>query len=308
MASNENSLHETATVESIPESRYRLAVALEDPRPVEQLLRTALDIARYNDGEILIISVITKQRTSPFSLFTDEFIKREFSGDRREILDRALSIAEGSEVPIRGRLLVSHDVSRAIEQAITQFDCDAVLLGWSDRHRSDTVFGRNVDRVVTNAPCDILVEKIGVTAGGVERVLLPAGPGPNTELAATVARAIALSNDAGIDVLRLVATDATDKERTAAKQLVEDLTRTLEPLADVEQIVRETDAIPSAIIEATATRDVTVLGATDRDWTQRLVVGPTPEKVGRDAQSTVIVTKRGGRLQSRISHWLRRLG
>lgn len=308
MEGDARSPHGVEAAESVPDARYRLAVALEDPGPVEQLLRTALDIAHDNDGEILIVSVITKQRTSPFSLFTDEFIKREFSGGRRKILDRALSVADGSGVPIRGRLLVSHDVSRAIERAITQFDCDAVLFGWSDRRRSDTVFGRNVDRVITHAPCDILVEKIGSTANAVERVLLPVGAGPNTELAATVARAIALSNDARVDVLRLIPSGATNEERTAAEQLVETITRRLEPAVDFETVVQESDDIPAAIIEATSTRDVTVLGATERNWTQRLVVGSTPEKVGRNAKSTVIVAKRGGRLRSRISYWVRRFG
>lgn len=299
---------ETEGTEPMPDARYRIAVALESTAPVEQLLRTALDIAHENDGEILIVSVITKQRSSPFSVFSDEFIKREFSGDRQEILDRAVSMADGSDVPIRGRLLVSHDVSAAIRWATTQFDCDAVLIGWSDQRQTDTVFGRNVDRVVTHAPCDIFVEKIGSRGGTVERVLLPAGTGPNTELAATVARAIALSNDARIDVLRLIPSDATSEERTTAQQLVENVTHSLEPLTDIEVFVRESDDIPADIIEATETRDVTVLGATDRSWTQRLVVGPTPEKVGKNAHSAVIVAKRSGRLSSHISYWMRRFG
>lgn len=300
--------HVATGTEPLPSVGYRIAVALEAPASLEQLLRTALDIAADNDGEVLIVSVITKPRSSPFSLFTDEFIKREFCGDRREILDRALAVADGSGVPVRGRLLVAHDVSRAIEQAVSQFDCDAVLLGWHDQLRTGAVFGRNVDRVVTRASCDVLVEKIGHTADSVDRLLLPAGEGPNTELAAKVARAIAVANDAGVDVLRLVGTDATAEERTDAHEHVETVGAALEPVADVSLLVEETDSVSAAIIEATGSRDVTVLGATDRTWTQRLVVGPTPEKVGRDARSTVIVTKRGGRLSSRLNYWLRRLG
>lgn len=293
--------------EPLPSVGYRIAVALEAPASLEQLLRTALDLAADNDGEVLIVSVITKHRSSPFSLFTDEFIKREFCGDRREILDRALALADGSGVPIRGRLLVANDASRAIEQAVSQFGCDAVLLGWHEPRRSGAVFGRNVDRVVTRAPCDVFVEKIGQTADSVDRVLLPAGDGPNTELAASVARAIAVANDAGIDVLRLVGPDATPEEQTDAHQRVRSVGEALEP-ADASLLVEETDSVPAAITEATDARDVTVLGATDRTWTQRLVVGPTPEKVGRDARSTVIVIKRGGRLPSTLNYWLRRLG
>ncbi|UPM43663.1 universal stress protein [Halocatena salina] len=298
----------TTKTETLPSVDYRIAVALQTPTPVEQLLRTALDLAADNDGEVLIVSVITKPRSSPFSLFTDEFIKREFSGDRREILDRAIAMADGSGVPIRGRLLVAHDVPRAIGEAVSEFGCDAVLLGWHDRRRPEAVFGRNVDRVVTRAPCDVLVEKIGHTADSVERILLPAGKGPNTELAASVASAIAVANDAGIDVLRLIGTDPTPAERTDAHRQVTAIGELLEPVSDVSLLVKETESVAEAIIEATGDRDITVLGATDRTWTQRLVVGPTPEKVGRNARSTVIVTKRGDRLTSTLNYWLRQFG
>jgi nucleotide-binding universal stress UspA family protein len=298
------------TVDAVPEASYRIAVAVEKSGSVEQLLRTALDIAHDNEGEVLVVSVVTKPRESPFTVFTDETIKREFSGDRRDILDRALSMADGTDVPVRGRLLVSHDVSQGIEKAVRTFDCDAVLLGWNDQHRAETVFGRNVDRVVTRAPSDVLVEKIGPVADGVDTVLLPATEGPNTEFATTVARAIALSNDAQVDVLHFVASDVTEVERTIGEQLVEDVADLLDPVtdADIRKLVRETDDVPAAIIEATETRDVTVLGATQRGWVQRLVAGPTPEKVARDAKSTVIVAKHGGKLSSRISYWVRRFG
>lgn len=292
------------------ETSYRIAVTIEEPGSVEQLLRTALDIAHDNDGEVLVVSVVTKPRESPFAVFTDETIKREFSGDQREILDRALSIVDGTDVPVRGRMLVSHDVSRGIERAIRTFDCDAVLLGWNDQWRAETVFGRNVDRIVTRAPSDVLVEKIGPVADGVDTVLLPATEGPNTEFATAVARAIALSNDAQVDVLHLVTSDVTNVERTIGEQLIEDVADLLDPVtdADIDLLVRETDDVPAAIIEATETRDVTVLGATQRGWIQRLVVGPTPEKVARDAQSTVIVAKHGGKLSSRVGYWIRRVG
>ncbi|WP_330631249.1 universal stress protein [Halocatena halophila] len=291
----------------LPSANYRIAVALDAPRNTEQLLRTALDVAADHDGEVLILSVITKERSSPFSIFADEFIKREFCGDRRAILDRALELGAGSTVPIRGRLLVAPDVSRAIDGAVLEFDCDAVLLGWRDRKRSESVFGRNVDRVVTHAPCDVLVENIGHQADGVDRVLLPVGKGPNTTLAAEVARAIALANDAVIDVCRLIDSDATDHDREQAHERVRAVVETIGASVPVTERVETTDSVTDLLRQQTDEHDVTVLGATDRTWTQRLVVGPTPEQVAQNADSTVIIARRSTRLSSRIRYWLRRL-
>lgn len=310
--------------------RYRLAVAVGDPGYVEQLMRTARDVASDRGGEVLVVSVIVKPRDSPFGFFSEEVIKREFAGDRREILDRAVAMGEDADVPVEGELLVASDLARALGRAVREFDCDALLLGWQERSRTDAVLGRNVDRLVRRAPADVLVEKIGPTADGVERVLLPAAPGANTELAAAVARAIARGNDARVDVLRVLAPDASEEERRDARDLVADLAATFEASEDredsetrgdhgnrgtvpVETHVEESEAVADALVEATATRDVTVLGATERGFLRRLVVGPTSERVARRARSTVIVTRRAPRVRRgfspvRIGRWLQEIG
>lgn len=318
---------EGGTHENADESRYRLAVAVGDPGYVEQLMRTARDVASDRGGEVLVVSVIVKSRDSPFGFFSEEVIKREFAGDRREILDRAVAMGEDADVPVEGELLVASDLARALGQAVREFDCDALLLGWQERSRTDAVLGRNVDRLVRRAPADVLVEKIGPTANGVERVLLPAAPGANTELAAAVARAIARGNDARVDVLRVIPPDASEEERRDARDLVADLAATFEDREDrenrvdhgnrgtvpVETHVEESTDVADALVEATATRDVTVLGATGRGFLRRLVVGPTPERVARRARSTVIVTRRAPRVRRgfspvRIGRWLQGIG
>lgn len=42
------------TIEAVPEASYRIAVAVEKAESVEQLLRTALDIAHDNGGRYLL--------------------------------------------------------------------------------------------------------------------------------------------------------------------------------------------------------------------------------------------------------------
>lgn len=307
------------------QDRYRLAVAVGDPGYVEQLMRTARDVARDRDGEVLVVSVVVKPRDSPFAFFSEEVIKREFAGDRREILDRAVAMGEDADVPVEGELLVASDLARALGRAVREFDCDALLVGWQERTRTDAVLGRNVDRLVRRAPADVLVEKIGPTANGVERVLLPAAPGANTELAAEVARAVARSNDARVDVLRVIPPDADADERRDAEAFVADLAAGIQDRKDhgdhedredgdpgavpVETHIEEGDDVADALVEATATRDVTVLGATERGFLRRLVVGPTPERVANRARSTVIVTRRASGAQRglspvRIGRWL----
>ena len=304
---NERGRGDAADADRAEPADYRIAVAVDNPETVEQLLRTAIDLARDNDGEVMVGSVIVKPAASPTALLTDEVIKRDFAGERRAILDRALAIAEGSGVPVDGRLLVASDVSRALRTLVADEDCNALILGWRERRRREFVFGRNVDRVATRAPCDILVERIGPTANGVESILLPAGDGPNAALAAETVRAIALSNDARIDVVRVIDPDATDRDRAAARRLLAETSERFAPATDVETRLVESDDAAAALVEAAETRDIAVLGATERSRLRRLVVGPTPQTVGRDAKSTVIITKRGRGVRTWVGGWLRSL-
>ncbi|UPV75650.1 universal stress protein [Halorussus limi] len=275
---------------------YCIAVAVGNPDNAEQLVRTARDVARERDGEVFVVGVVVTPQESPFALFTDEVIAREFGGERRGVLDRAVSVASGTGVPVSGKLFVASSVARGVLHGIRERDCDALLLGWQERTRQNAVLGTNVDRIVRRADCDVLVEKIGALAGTVEAVLLPVAESRHADLAVSVARAIAANNGAHVTLLRVVESPSEESE---ARELLAAKADSLSGV-EVETAVREGDV--SAVIVAESERhDVTVLGATRRGAIRRRVVGSTPRAVGRRAKGTIILAKRGSEsLASRV--------
>jgi nucleotide-binding universal stress UspA family protein len=283
---------------------YRLVVAVGDPSYAEQLVRTAVDIARANEGEVMIITAVHKPRDSPFSVFSDETIRTEFAGDRREILDRALSVADGT-VPVDGRVVVGTDVASAIRSAAADLDADALLVGWHGRSRRDgIVLGSTIDDLLRRSGCDVLVERIGPTADGVDRVLLPVAGGPHLPLAASVAEAVAGANDAMVAVISVVAPNADEAERETAREHLAEATDLLSVPTEAE--LREEPDVADAIVEAAEDCDLVVFGATRRGLIRRRVVGSVPQAVGRRSDRTVIVARRRpdasvlGRLASRL--------
>jgi nucleotide-binding universal stress UspA family protein len=277
-------------------SDYRVAVAVAHPERAAQLTRTAVDVARDAGGEVLVLSVLVTQRQSPFALFTDEVIKRRFGDERQEILDRVVETA-GGEVPVEGQLLVAYDAGRALVDAVVEFDCDALVVGWHERERpSEIVLGSNVDRIVRNAPCDVLVEKLGVEADGVDTVLVPVARGPHAELAAEVARSIAVANDARVDLLRVV---GRNDDRGAAERLLTEIAALARP-APVETRVVEGD-VTDEVVEASNDHDVTVLGTTRHSVLRRRLVGTVSQSVGRRSDSTVILTRKPVGVRPRLS-------
>ncbi|MFW5911289.1 MAG: amino acid permease [Halolamina sp.] len=278
---------------------YQILVPVANPETVDQLMRTAIDVARENDGEIIVMNVVTVPQQTPLSE------GRQFVDEEREVLDRAIEIGEEADVPVGGTIRIGHDVAQAILNIIEHGDVDTVLLGWRSRpRRQDFVFGSNVDKVISRATCDVLVERVGPRPDGVDRILLPTAGGPHAELAAEIARAIARTNDARVEVVNVLSPGATDQDRTEANEKINRITDLFEGVRTEESIV-EDDDIVDTIVERSNDVDITILGATREGLFQQLLFGAIPEEVGQRSEGTVIMTKRNIGLSSRMKRWFR---
>jgi len=285
------------------EREYQLVVPLANPENVDQLMETAIDVAADNDGEILALSVVTVPQQTPLSE------GRQFVDERREVIARARTVAEDADadVPVNGAIRIGHDVSTAILNTVEQQDSDAILLGWRNRpRRRDFVLGSNVDEVVHNAPCDVMVERVGKPVDSVDRILLPTAGGPHAELAAEVASAIAHATGATVEVVHVVPSGSDESRLQTAAENIE---RTADAVAGdvtVERTTLEGGSVVDVLVDATADADLTVIGATREPLLQRLVFGEIPETVGKRAETTVVMTKRDLGITGRMKRWFGR--
>jgi nucleotide-binding universal stress UspA family protein len=124
-------------------------------------------------------------------------------------------------------------------------------------------------------------------------------------LAAEVAAAIARSNDASIEAIRIVPPDATEGERADAQAVLD---TALEALATdaVETTLIEHEDVIEVIIDRSDRYDLTAIGATREGTFQQLAFRTILEEVGRRTASTVIMAKRDLGITSRLRRWLRR--
>ena len=293
---------ETPTIveETAPEEvEFSILVPVANPETMPQLMRTATDIARDHDGEIIVMSTVVVPHQTPLS------VGRNFDDRKREVVHDAMAFAEAEDVPVNGVVRIGHDVSQAILNTIDQYEVDQVLLGWRGRAwRRDVVLGSTIDEVVTKSRCDVLVENVESGADGeIESILLPTAGGPHAELAAEVARAIARTTGATVDVVHVVDPDATEAERESVRATLD---ATAAVLGDVphETAIIEDRSVVDGIVEASRDHDITIVGATSESVVQQLVFGAIPEAVGARASGTVIMTKRSLGLRSRIRRWI----
>jgi nucleotide-binding universal stress UspA family protein len=272
--------------------RYTLLVAVANPAHVDQLMRTAVDLARDRDGQIRVVSVVHKHVTSPFLIFSGEQIKREFADDQHAVLDAAVDAAGDAPVPVGRSLLVGSNVSDALLSAVQDADADALLIGWQDRPRpADVVLGTNVDRVLRSAPCDVFVERIGTTADGLEAVLLPTDGGRHVEAATELAGAVARANAATVRVVSYVPRGASETERSESRAHVEAARERITGVS-VDGDVRQADGVADAIVTAANEHDLVVLGATREGRFRDRLVGSVAAAVAQGAAPPVIIAKR----------------
>jgi APA family basic amino acid/polyamine antiporter len=288
----------TAVAEHNPSGRerdYQIVVPIANPDNVEQLMSTATDIARDRNGEVLVLSVVDLPEQTPLAA------GQQYTDERRDVLNRAMATTDGGEdgVPVSGTVRISHQIDRAILNTVDQYNSDAVLIGWGGwrSRRREVVLGSIVDTVVTEADCDVLVERIDLeTARTVESILLPTAGGPHADLAGEVARAIARATGARIELLRVV---APDDDRANAEETVEDALTDFEDVTAEGTVIKNDDVV-DAITERSGDHDLTVIGATREGLFQRLVFGAIPEQVGEGAESTVILARRNLAITSRL--------
>ena len=266
-------------------------------------MRTAATLAAENDGEVLVMNVVTVPDQTPLSS------GREQADERRDVLNRAMEVAEAADVPVSGTIRIGHHAADAILNTLVQHQSDAVLLGWQGRgtRRRDVVLGATVDRVVSEADCDVFVEKIGSDADGqVDSILLPSAGGPHAELAADVAAAISRGTGAIIHAVYIVPPDADAEQRQRGEALLKQLTADMEN-ADINSRLLEHDDVVDGLAEEGAQHNLTVIGATREGIVQQFLFGAIPEAVGEQSPNTVIMTKQHLDVTSRLKQSFHKL-
>ncbi|ELY51194.1 universal stress protein [Natronolimnohabitans innermongolicus] len=267
--------------------------AVGNPAHTEQLVRTAGDLARANDGAVEIVSVVVKPYESPFSVYSDETILEQYAGRSQQLIDDAVAVAP-ADVTVEASLVVSHSVADGLLAAVDETDARALVIGWHQRDsRTDALLGTAVDRVLERAPCDVYVERIGHEANGVDSILVPVGGGPHVRPAVEVAKAIAARNDATVGLC------SVDDETTpaAARGYVDDALALLEsapgPPVRTESSVLQGENVVETLLERADEHDVLVFGTTRQGALQRRLVGSIPQTVTRRADRTVLLARDG---------------
>lgn len=278
-----------------------ILVPIANRETADRQLDTAIDIAHDTDRGILLVHVVWVPNQIPLTE-GHQLVKDE----NRALLTDATETVREHDVPAGRSLRIARSVSSGILTAIEDHEVGTVLAGWRGRPpRESVLLGGYIDRVLREADCDVLVQRIRSPRSTVESILVPVAGGPHTEFAVETAASIARTNDATVHLLSVVSSEADETSRSTAEALLSRNRSALKSVQLVERELAEGESVAGTITDRTAHHDLTVLGVSRGGVFQCNLLGTISQSIGGHAEGTVIFAKRATSARSRLRRLLR---
>lgn len=282
----------------------RILVPLANPQTAPILLQLAAAIARDRNYEIECLQVISIPRNQNPAQATAKTTKS------RRLLRMAEHLGRDWDIPVHTQIRLSHDAAQAILETIKERHIGLTLMGWKGEapNSPGRIFGNIVDTLIRQAPCDLVLVKLGhreeVHNDGTKvascplpiawnRWLVPIAGGPNSSYALEILPALVSHNSASkIQVVQVFQPSSLALDTSGLDQASEILQQKL--VSPIVTIPVRSYSVSEALIQlARIDRcDVVIVGASREGLLQQAIDGNIPEAIARGVDSTVILVRK----------------
>lgn len=275
--------------------RGRLLVPIANPQTAPLLVKLAAAIARDRDYEIECLRVILVSRsTSP----AETSVKTTKS---RRLLRQAEKWGREWNVPVHTQIRVSQDMTQAVLETIKERHINLMLMGWKGSTSTPgRIFGNVVDEMIRQAPCDVMVVKLGemihppYIAPFFQRWLIPIAGGPHSQRALEFLPALLPLSRKPPDIRLCQVFDPEDTitDTTAIEEASDFLKEKIK--GRIRRIPIRASEVSEAVVYIANNQlcDVVVLGASRDGLLQVMIQENIAEAIARQVKSTVILVRR----------------
>ncbi len=299
-------------VQTVEAARHEILVPVANPMTAEGLFKMAVILGQVREEATLAaLSIVKVPRETPLELAQDMLHQQE--GGRRALLEQVASYAHRQGVPVRTLLHPARGIASGIlGVAESRGGVGMILMGWRGQLSTQRVQESVVKDVVHGAPCDVAVLRDrGISAGAVERVLVPVGGGPHARLALQLALDIVRAEDGCcLTVLRILPDgDEIDEETEmdVLQQLTEDVLGNI-PDNVFFRLQRGESIAKGILAEAHQGSvedgyDLIIIGASEEWFLRNLLFGSIPDQVAEGSPCSVLMVRK---FEIAPVSWLRR--
>lgn len=269
----------------------RLLVPLANPQTAGALLELAATIARDRHYELECLQVIVVPRhKSP----TEATVNTTNS---RRLLSQAESLGRQWLIPVHTQVRVTHDVGQAVLETIKERHIDLIVMGWKGNTITPgRIFGDVVDTLIRQAPCDVVLVKMGQSdkkQHHFNRWLVPMAGGPNARAAIQfLPSLVKLGQTSEIQLCQVFEPSNSQPDLTVLEQASRELSSYhLSNTVSVTPI--RASSVSEGVINLVKNQrfDVVVLGASREGLLQQAIKGNIPAAIALQCESTVILVR-----------------
>lgn len=271
-----------AVREAAERREYRILACVGDPSHAATTLKAAANVARHYDGELIALSVVEVADRDLLAHGTAR------AKDVKDMLDAMVAGLQGTGLPVRVVVKVSHRISYGISETALEESCNLIVMG---RARRVGLIGRFaasiVDRVVRAAPVQVIVVAAEQWPDKVNTVMLAYESGPNSELSADLALAFGGETPTTVRAVHVLPVSAPAVEMQAARTTMgAELGPRCRP---EEQHVVQADDVVGGLLRQADDADVIVIGGSEAGMLEQLL-GYAPPLELADRTSRPVIT------------------
>lgn len=285
-----------------PIPTYRILVPVANPSTQRGLLKLAVAIAgtKLDAAAVYPLSLVEINEDYVFES-TPEEVERLIQAKRSSLEELINSL-----VPTEGQQLVyplvqiASDVARTTAEIATLNQSNLILAGWHRSAFSQNRLGGRVGQILTTAPVDVAVF-VERDLDTLETLLVPSTANIHDELGVELALRLLINSDRrSLTILQVTGVGQPPNELSNEFQvLMGQLSTSVRDRIDV-QIVEAAEPI-QAIIQASATADLTIAG-TSRAWgIEGQTLGRYTDILATECRSSLLITRRYSHFTSHLS-------
>ncbi len=289
------------TESGVHPTRRNVVVPLFDGMATDRTLELAVSLAEQWDGDVILVNPVVRPSGTAFDGSGE--LLNEHRDAAKQMLQTSLDPA--TDVQTEGTARVGRSVSAIVSETTNDFSAGAVLLDEIASAASPNPLGRNLPAQLAGCvDCDVFTVGGNHASQSISSVLVPVAGGPHSGLAVDVARSVAQSYGAWVELLHVPETGEDDRRLADADEYVSAARDRLGEFDDVDTWVLEADDPTAAIIEQSKYYDVTVMGAPQKSRLREFVFGSTVGEVRSSAHNSVVTVERPHERDSLLGRWL----
>lgn len=264
-------------------ARYRVFLALENLGNL-RLVEMAGLFSRYFEGDLTINKIVEVPRAMPLDAISKEYVDEIAMG-----LRKTMKVVP-STVKVRPVVSVSYDVAGAILDQTKHEAANLLVLGWKGtRRRGRTILGRNLDRVVREASCDVAIIKTQRLNKNIENILLVSGEYFETRKALLLALPIAKEYGAKIELLTVITDDKQVELAHGNADRLSKMASHVKVPTEVKYVYSK--GLVNTVLDRAKHCDILFMASGPQGAIERTLFGEVYDRIIRSADVPVLVLK-----------------